>query len=98
MQERANFAYLLDIAPGTRRLGYAGLTNALLGVAAFAALLAGAAVDRQGFRALFLAAAATGLAAVFASGALTDTNVRARPTAAAWRLRRAGGQAPDARR
>lgn len=98
VQERANFAYLLDIAPGARRLGYAGLTNALLGVAAFASLLAGAGVDRQGFRALFLAAAAVGLVAVFASGALTDTNVRARPTAAAWRLRRAGGQAPDPRR
>ena len=48
--------------------------------------------------ALFLIAALVCLVSVFASGVLTDTHVRTRPTAEAWRLRRATAPIPSVRR
>ena len=95
--ERAGFSYLFDLVPEPQRLGYFGLTNLLLAVVACASLAAGVLVDREGFRLLFLVTALMGLIAVFTSGALTDTNVRARRPGAAWGLRRPA-TAPDTRR
>lgn len=93
-QERANFAYLLDIAPAQRRLGYVGFTNLVLAVAALSPIGAAVLIDRAGYRALFLVIAALAFAAILASGALTETLVRSRATPSAWRLRGAGG-VPD---
>jgi MFS family permease len=88
-QARGNYAYLAEVAPMRLRPSYVGLTNVALAAVAFAPIVGGLLVDRSGYRLLFLAATLIGLAAVFASGALTDTHVRTRPTSAAWRLRRA---------
>ena len=87
-QARGNFGYLAEIAPPQLRGAYAGLTNALLTGVAFAPIAGGLILDRSGYDALFLAATVIGLVAIFASGALTDTHVRTRPTTHAWRLRR----------
>lgn len=97
-QARGNFAYLHEVAPAHLRSSYVGLANVALAVVAFSPILGGLIVDRFDYRALFLVAVMIGLAAVFASGALTDTHVRTRPTAAAWRLRRAPSSDPIARR
>lgn len=96
--ERTVFSYLFDIAPAPLRLGYTALTNLALALATTAALAAGAIVDREGFRTLFLLAAGLGFVAIMISGAVTDTDVRPRATAAAWRLRRTALRAPHARR
>jgi MFS family permease len=90
-QEQANFAYLLDIAPAQRRLGYVGFTNLVLAVAAIAPIGAAVVIDRAGSRALFLGVAALAFVAILASGALTETLVRSRATPSAWRLRGASG-------
>ena len=97
-QARANFAYLNEVAPPHLRSAYGAVTNAVLGVAACAPVAGGLIVDRTDYPELFLTATLVGLVAIFASGALTDTHVRTRPTAAAWRLRRAGTPAADGRR
>ncbi|MDQ3467228.1 MAG: MFS transporter, partial [Chloroflexota bacterium] len=88
-QSRASTTYLSEIAPGRRRESFGSITNAALAVAAMAPLLGGWIVERRDYPALFIAAILIGLLAVFVSGALTDTHVRTRPTATAWRLRRA---------
>lgn len=97
-QARGNFAYLTEVAPARLRASYVGLTNVSLAVVAFAPILGGVLVDRLGYEWLFLIAALIGFAAVFASGALTDTHVRTRPTTAAWRLRRVATTDPIVRR
>ncbi len=88
-QVQGNFAHLLAVAPNELHRGYTALTNILLAPVAFVTILGGAAIERYGFDRAFLVATLAGLVAVFASGALTDTHVRTRPTAEAWRLRRA---------
>lgn len=88
-QARATQAYVNQIAPSARRPAYLALTNGMLAVVAFAPFGGGLFLDRSDFAPLFMAAALVGLVAVFASGALTDTHVRTRPSAQAWRLRRA---------
>lgn len=90
-QERANFAYLVDIAPPQQRLGYVGFTNLVLAAAALAPIGAAILIDRVGYRALFLTTAALAFLAIFAGGALTETLIRSRATSSAWRLRGAGG-------
>lgn len=97
-QARGNYAYLTEVAPSRLRPSYVGLTNVALAVVALASILGGLIIDRSSYRVLFLAATLIGLAAVFVSGALTDTHVRTRPTAAAWRLRRATPSEPVVRR
>ena len=89
-QVRANFDYLGDIAPSAARPAYAAIANAVLALLACAPVAGGYLADRTELSGVFLAAALVGLVAVLASGALTDTHVRTRPTAAAWRLRRTG--------
>lgn len=84
-----NHAYLMDIAPTERRVAYVGLANLVLAAVSFAPLVGAVILDRYGFDDLFVAAIVLGLAAVFVSGALTDTNFATRPTTEAWRLRRA---------
>ena len=88
-QIQGNFAHVLSVAPTESQRGYTTLTNALLVPIAFVTVLGGIVVERYGFDRVFLVATLAGLIAVFASGALTDTHVRTRPTAEAWRLRRA---------
>ncbi len=88
-QIQGNFAHLFAIAPDESRRGYAALANILLAPIAFVTVLGGAVIERYGFDRAFLVATLASLVAVFASGALTDTHVRTRPTAEAWRLRRA---------
>ncbi|MDQ3694951.1 MAG: MFS transporter [Chloroflexota bacterium] len=90
-QSRGNYGYLAEAAPDRSRAAYAALTNALLAVVAFTPIAGGMLIERRGYDALLLTATGLGLLAVFASGALTDTHVRTRPTAQAWRLRRGGG-------
>lgn len=87
-QSRASASYLTDIAPRRWRGSFGSITNIVLAVAALAPLVGAVIVERTDFSKLFIAALLIGLLAVFASGALTDTHVRTRPTAAAWRLRR----------
>ena len=89
-QVQANFGYLNDIAPAALRPAYAAVSNAILALLAVAPVAGGILADRTELSGVFLAAALVGLVAVLASGALTDTHVRTRPTAAAWRLRRTG--------
>ena len=89
-QVRANFAYLGDIAPSAARPAFAAIANAVLAILTCAPIVGGYLAERTELSGVFLAAALVGLAAVLASGALTDTHVRTRPTAAAWRLRRTG--------
>lgn len=84
-----NAAYLLEIAPSDRRPVYVGVANTVLAVVAFVPVLGALVIERYGFQVAFLASVSIGLAAVLASGALTDTHSAARPTAEAWRLRRA---------
>ncbi len=88
-QVQGNFAHLLAVAPGESRRGYTALANILLAPIAFVTVLGGAVIERYGFDRVFLVATLASLVAVFASGALTDTHVRSRPAAEAWRLRRA---------
>lgn len=88
-QSRASTTYLSEIAPGRRRESFGSITNGALAVSAMAPLLSGWIVERRDFPTLFIAAILIGLLAVFVSGALTDTHVRTRPNATAWRLRRA---------
>jgi MFS family permease len=87
-QARANQSYLAQIAPSARRPAYLAWTNAALVVLAFAPVVGGMVIERYDFEPLFMVATLVGLAAVFASGALTDTHVRTRRSAQAWRLRR----------
>jgi hypothetical protein len=104
-QARGNFGYLAEAAPTRLRAAYAALTNVVLGVVAFAPVLGGLLldgafsdrfrVDAGDYEALFLLGAGLGLLAVFASGVLTDTFVRATRSAGSLRLR---GPAPALRR
>lgn len=89
-QARSNFGYLAEAAPERSRIAYAAITNTVLAIVAFAPILGGMLIERRGYDALLLTSTGLGLLAVFASGALTDTHVRARRTAQAWRLRRSG--------
>ena len=86
-QIRANFGYVMDIAPADVRPAYAWLANAVLAVAALAPLVGAKLIERYSYETLFATAAIVGLAAVFVSGVLTDTHTRTRPVAQAWRLR-----------
>ena len=97
-QARAAQTYLSQIAPTSRRPAYLGWTNAALAVVAFAPVVGGAVIARYDFESLFLVATLIGLVAVFASGALTDTHVRTRRSAEAWRLRRPASSVGVARR
>jgi MFS family permease len=92
-QTRGNFGYLAAAAPARLRATYAGLTNGVLAFVAISPVLGGLLIDRRGFSTLLLVTTVIGLLAVFASGALADTFVRARPTAA-WRLRRPAAGSP----
>src|SRR5690606_35298369 len=87
-QSRANFGYLAEAAPERSRATYGAITNAVLAIVAFSPILGGILIERRGYDALLLTATGLGLLAIFASGALTDTHVRTRRTAQAWRLRR----------
>ena len=97
-QARGNFGYLAEVAPARLRASYVGVTNLSLAIVAFSPILGGLLLDRTEYSWLFSVATLVGLAAVFASGALTDTHVRTRPSAAAWRLRRAATANPLVRR
>ena len=97
-QARGNFSYLAEIAPSRLRTVYTGLTNGTLVVIAIAPIAGGLIIDRYGYEALFLTTALISLIAVFASGALTDTHVRTRRSAAAWRLRRPVISSPETQR
>lgn len=97
-QARATQAYLTEIAPNARRPAYLALTNGVLVLVAFAPFGGGLILQRSDFSPLFLTAALVGLVAVFASGALTDTHVRTRRSAEAWRLRRTAVPSAAARR
>jgi MFS family permease len=72
-QSRGNGSYLAQSAPHHQLPAYSGLTNAVLVVVAFAPVVGGVLIQRSGYEALFGAAIAAGLVAVFASGWLTDT-------------------------
>jgi hypothetical protein len=95
-QARANFGYLAEAAPERSRASYAAITNTVLAVVAFSPILGGMLIERRGYDALLLTSTGLGLLAVFASGALTDTHVRTRRTAQAWRLRRSGASRESA--
>jgi MFS family permease len=86
-QALGNFGYLGDIAPPTARASFSRLTNAVMAVASLAPIAGAKVVDRYGYDTLFVSAAAIGLAAIFASGILTEAHTRTRPVAQAWRLR-----------
>jgi hypothetical protein len=77
-QSRGNYDYLTGLAPRPQLPAYAGLSNAVLAVVAFAPVLGGVVIQRSGYEALFGIVAALGLAAVFASGWLADTPWSAR--------------------
>lgn len=87
-QARATQSYLNAISSSVRRPAYLALTNGVLTIVALAPFVGGILLGRTSFSILFMTAALVGLVAVFASGALTDTHVRTRPSAQAWRLRR----------
>ena len=87
-QARANFDYLGQIAPDGFRPAYANAANMVLALLAAAPIAGGLIATRYDLERAFLVAALAGLAAVFASGALTNTQARTRPVASAWRLRR----------
>jgi hypothetical protein len=72
-QSRGNYSYLVGLAPRAQFPTYAGLTNAVLAVVAFAPVLGGALIQRLGYETFFVIAAATGLVAVLASGWLVAT-------------------------
>ena len=82
----------------TTRVRHSTCKAKLSGGPPWAPIAGGIIVERSEFDALFLVAAMVGLVAVFASGALTDTYVRTRPTAAAWRMRPPSAAAPTGRR
>jgi hypothetical protein len=86
-QIRANFGYLVDIAPDDAQPSYTWLANAVMAVAALAPLAGAMVIDRYNYETLFTTASLVGLAAVFVSGVLTDTHTRTRPVAQTWRLR-----------
>ncbi len=65
--------YLSALAPRPLLGTYAGLTNAVLAVIAFAPVVGGMVIERSGYETLFVAILVIGLAAVFAGGALTST-------------------------
>jgi MFS family permease len=90
-QSRGNFGYLAEVAPERSRAAYAAITNAVTAIVAFVPIVGGIVIERRGYDALLLTASGLALLAVFASGALTDTHVRTRRTAQAWRLRRGNG-------
>jgi MFS family permease len=71
-QSRGNYAYLASLAPRAQFSSYAGLTNAVLAVVAFAPVLGGGLIQRFGYETFFVVAAAAGLVAVLASGWLVD--------------------------
>jgi hypothetical protein len=77
-QSRGNYDYLAALAPHQILPAYTGLTNAILAIVAFSPVLGGILIERLGYEALFGAAAAIGLATVFAGGWLTETPSRAR--------------------
>jgi hypothetical protein len=86
-QIRANFGYVMDIAPAELRPAYTSLANAIMAIAALAPLAGAKLIERYSYDTLFATASLIGLAAVFISGILTDTHTRTRPVAQAWRLR-----------
>lgn len=86
-QASSTFAYLLDIAPSDQRAAYAWITNAILMVVAFGPVAGGYIIERYGFERLFIGAALVSLAAIFASGMVTETHTRTRAVAQTWRLR-----------
>ena len=88
-QSLSNFGYVLDIAPEHLRSTYIGLANTVLAVVGFVPLIGAVVIDHYGFDRVFLVATFIGLAAIFASGALTDTHTSPRAATATWRLRRA---------
>ena len=71
-QSRGNFDYLARTAPPPLLPAYSGLTNAVLAIVAFAPVVGGSIIQRSGYEALFGAAAALGLACVFAGGWLAE--------------------------
>jgi hypothetical protein len=93
-QIRANYGYLMDIAPVELRPAYTSLANAIMAVAALAPLIGAVLVERYSYETLFTTASLVGLAAVFVSGILTDTHTRTRPVTQAWRLRGARSAPP----
>jgi MFS family permease len=86
-QIRANFGYLMDIAPAELRPAYTSLANAIMAIAALAPLVGAKLIERYSYETLFTTASLVGLAAIFVSGILTDTHTRIRPVAQTWRLR-----------
>ena len=88
-QARGHHAYLLDVSGrAAGRPGAAAPSNAVVALAALAAVVGGVIADRFGFDRAFLVAAGVALAAVLASGALPEGAARPRPVAAAWRRTR----------
>src|SRR5262249_25824192 len=86
-QIRANFGYLMDIAPSDLRPAYSSVSNTILAVAALAPLAGAKLIERYSFDTLLPIALVVGLAAVFTRGLLTNPHTRPRPVAQAWRLR-----------
>lgn len=70
---RGGYSYLAAIAPRQLLRPAISLSNMILAAAAFAPVAGGAMIQRFGYEVLFGAAAALGLAAVFAGGQLIAT-------------------------
>jgi hypothetical protein len=77
-QSRGNYDYLARLAPRPQLPAYAGLSNGVLAIVAFAPVVGGLVIQRSGYEVLFGVVAVLGLAAVFASGWLADTPSPAR--------------------
>jgi hypothetical protein len=75
-QARGNHDYLSALAPRPLLAAYTGLTNVILAVVAFSPVVGGMVIQRFGYEALFVVAAALGLVAVFAGGLLAFTPAR----------------------
>jgi len=80
-------ALLLDIAPDAERASYIGLVNTVLGFVSLLSILAGAVIDRLGFRPIFFTASGLLLLGYMAT---LGWEVEARPYAALLRTPASG--------
>lgn len=81
--------YVTQIAPAEQPNGFLAAARFVATVAALSPLLGAWIIDRTGeYRDAFLVATGFSLVAVLLSGLLTQSVIRPRPVAGAWRLRR----------
>lgn len=76
-QAQSTHAYLAEISPPRLRTAYTGMLNTILAVVAFVPILGGIIIERRGYETLFISMIAIGIAAVFLSGFMPNTFVRA---------------------